>query len=236
MPIKKVLNTSRDGTKTPDASSDLSEMHLETTVKCNREPKCARVSHRDIAKMLVYAMPIKFSPDEFLQCVEDNIKAIQDMPKESRIALKMGYLFSSRVPRDEREDFMQELSLKLIELKCPDEKLAYTIARCDWVDWWRRYAKKEATYTSLEAMLETREGEGQNEAILADLTTGAMEYETREDCKAKRILDAMSQTEAGKRMLMIGAKRLQGLALTHAERQALCSWISRNALYYLTNP
>jgi hypothetical protein len=213
----------------PDSSDDMLNLDLKIKVKCNREPKCAKVTYRDIAKMLTYAMPIKLNPDEFLQMVEDTIKAIEAMPKQARTALKMGYLFSSRVPESEHDDFMQELTLKLLQIQVEDEKLAYTIARCDWVDWWRRYEKHDLTFTSLEGMLECRDNEG-NEYILADLVIGAMEYETRSDCKAKKIMQSIP-----KNILEIGAKRLSGQALNAAERKALSRFIASNPMYYLYN-
>jgi hypothetical protein len=221
--------------RNPESSQDMLNLDNQTNVKVNREPKCAKVTSRDIAKMLIYALPIKLKPNEFLQCVEDTIKAIETMPKAARIALKMGYLFSSRVPRDDQQDFMQELTIKLIEIGCTDDKLAYSIARCDWVDWWRRYAKHNLTFTSLEAMLECRDDD-QNEHIIADLAIGAMEYETRPSCKAQRILESMRASKVGQRMLEIGSKRLSGEALSGAERVALSNFIKRNAVYYLTNP
>ncbi len=219
----------------PEAKADMLSLDNTSNVRCNREPKCAKVTNRDIAKMLTYALPIKLNPEEFLQVVEDTIVQIEAMPKQARIALKMGYLFSSRVPREDQQDFMQELTIKLIEIGCTDDKLAYSIARCDWVDWWRRYARHNLTFTSLEAIFEGRDDQ-QNEAILTDITTGAIEYESRQDCKAKRIIESMRQTEVGRRMIEIASKRLAGIALTGSERKALCLFIQRNALYYLTNP
>jgi hypothetical protein len=44
----------------------------------------------------------------------------------------MAYIFSRKIPKQEREDLFQDIALKLIEADTPEQRLAYAIARCDW--------------------------------------------------------------------------------------------------------
>ena len=55
------------------------------------------------------------------------------------MALKVAYVFSRKVPRQEREDLYQDIALAVFKAKTKDERLAYAIARCDWRNWWRRH-------------------------------------------------------------------------------------------------
>ncbi|KKK56637.1 hypothetical protein LCGC14_3062530 [marine sediment metagenome] len=129
-----------------------------------------KVTYRDIAKMLAKALPIEGA--DFGAQVEENIQAIKAMPTDQRVALRVAYVFSSKVPREEREDFFQDLTLALLSAQTPDERLAYTIARADWKDFWGRY-KTRQHYRDGRTVLDV-EGE---QVDMVDLLTGACEYE-----------------------------------------------------------
>lgn len=224
----------------PTSHGDYNKADLMSTIRLNKEPKCSQPKDRDIAKMIVRARGCKLDPGEHLEQVELLMHELQSMPREQTNALKMAYLFSSRVPEFEREDFFQELSLTLLEKSVRDEKLAYTIARCDWVDWWKRYTHKNETEISLDAILDTDgDGESENRSnghVLSELAIGAIEYEQTQDTKAKRIIEAIqAKGKFGERILEIATKRLAGEALTQAERRALCDFVHRNPIYYLSN-
>ncbi len=98
------------------------------------------VTYRDIAKMLATALPVE--GEDFRECVESNLEAVKAMPAEAKTALKVAYVFSRKVPREEREDMFQDLALTLFKAKTREEKLAYAIARCDWLDWWKKQYSK----------------------------------------------------------------------------------------------
>ena len=98
-----------------------------------------KVTYRDIAQMLCKALP--FPDDELRDRIAEHAEVIKGMSTEARLALKCAYVFSHKVPREEREDMFQELALALLEAKAPNEKLAYTIARCDWMNWWGKFKK-----------------------------------------------------------------------------------------------
>lgn len=95
-----------------------------------------KITHRDIAKMLCKAMPIEDQAYE--EKIESYIEVIGKLKPEQKLALRCAYLFSAKVPREEREDFFQDIALALLKAKQRDEKLAYAIARCDWIDFWKK--------------------------------------------------------------------------------------------------
>ena len=133
------------------------------------------IDYRDIAKMLASALPVE--GEEYRAVVEDYLASIRNMPAAARLALKNAYWFSRRVPRSEREDFFQDMSLQLLRLKTTDAPLAYSIARCDWVDWWKAYQHRE--HISLDALAERDGPDG--ESTLAEHMVGVVEYQTRID-------------------------------------------------------
>ena len=85
--------------------------------------------------MLASALPVE--GDDFKVAVDSYLDAIKKMPREAKLALKCAYVFSRKAPREEREDLFQDLALAVLKVKTPDEKLAYTVARFDWLNWWR---------------------------------------------------------------------------------------------------
>ena len=132
-----------------------------------------RVTYRDIAKMLAKALPIEGA--DFGTQVEENIAAIEAMPEPQRTALKIAYVFSCKVPSDEKADFFQELALTLLEAKVDDDRLAYTIARADWKDFWSRFKTREHYLNgSLNRTILDAEG---HSVEWGDLLAGVTEYE-----------------------------------------------------------
>ncbi|HUT68172.1 MAG TPA: hypothetical protein VMW86_06445 [Dehalococcoidales bacterium] len=91
-----------------------------------------KVTYRNISKMLSSALPVE--GEDFREKVEVNLKTIKSLSTEAKNALKMAYIFSRKVPRQEREDLFQELALAVLKARTKDEKLAYAIARCE-VGW-----------------------------------------------------------------------------------------------------
>jgi hypothetical protein len=170
-----------------------------------------RVTHRDIAKMLVSGMPL--SGEQFSDKVEAYIEAINNMSIENKTALKMAYIFSRKVPREEREDVFQDLALSLFKAQAPGEKLAYTIARYDWKDWYRKYSIRQ--HTSLDSVVENDNGTGQT---LAELLVGTVEYTELLDGKlqAERIWNILPDN-----IKRIVSDRLKGKSLNKTDRNSL---------------
>ncbi len=85
------------------------------------------ITYRHIAKMLASALPVE--GQEFGLKVEQYLDTIKRLPQEAKTALKSAYIFSRKVPREEREDLFQDIVLAVLKVKTKDEQLAYAIAR-----------------------------------------------------------------------------------------------------------
>lgn len=169
------------------------------------------VTYRDIAKMMSSALPVE--GDEFSLKVAETIETIKRLPQEAKIALKVAYVFSRKVPRQEREDLYQDIALALLKAKLKDERLAYAIARCDWKDWWRKYMIRQ--HTSLDSVTEDEDG---NPTTLAELIVGETEFERKMDGKmdAERLWNKLPDN-----IKPLVQNRLLGKALTHQERNTM---------------
>lgn len=210
-------------------------------------------SERDIAKMLVKLIPVDFKPDDFLEQVNLIERKIKKMPKSTKLALKCAYIFGKKVPKQERQDMFQELTLKLIEANPQAENWAYTIARCDWLDWYRKYkVKSQYSEYDIESIVSAEIGinaihlheleqKSDDMAILADSErvnqynkrsyqiaveslTGLLEYEKLDNKLTARSIIA----KLPKNIRIIANKRMIGKALLAKERQALCRYIKAN--------
>ena len=169
------------------------------------------VTYRDIAKMMASALPVE--GDEFSLKVAETIETIKRLPQEAKIALKVAYIFSRKVPRQEREDLYQDIALAVLRAKTREEKLAYAIARCDWKNWWRQYKVRQ--HTSLDSVVEDSDG---NPVTLAELLVGETEFQLKMDGKldAERIWDKLPDN-----IKPLVQNRLLGKALTHQERNTM---------------
>jgi len=173
-----------------------------------------KVSYRDIAKMLVKAMPVEL--EDFRTKVEEYIEAIKAMPNEAKIALKSAYIFSSKVPQDEREDMFQELALTLLKERTKDERLAYAVARCDWQNWWSKFRIRQ--HYSLDS---TIDADGQ--VTLGETLVGECEF----DLKINGDIDGQALYEQlpsfVKALVDI---RLRGEPLRGGNRMLLNKWVA----------
>ncbi len=173
------------------------------------------ITYRRIAIMLVKAMPVE--DIEFTQKVNEYVKVIKAMPKEHKIALRSAYIFSQKVPKQEREDLFQELALTLLKHKTKDERLAYAIARCDWRNWWQKYKVRQ--HYSLDLVIDTDNGDP---VTLGERLVGEVEFEHKMDGKidGDRLWQKLPDT-----IKAIVQKRLLGKALNNTERSQLNRWI-----------
>ena len=104
--------------------------------------------------MLVKAMPLE--GQDYADKINEYLGIIKAMPQTAKVALKSAYIFSRKVPREEREDLFQDLTLAILKARTKDERLAYTIARCDWRNWWAKYSIRQ--HYSLDSVVEDDEG------------------------------------------------------------------------------
>ncbi len=173
------------------------------------------VTYRHIAIMLASSLPIE--GEDFSERVEANLSVIKGMPGYQKNSLKMAYIFSRKVPRQEREDLFQELALALLKAQVKDEKLAYAVARCDWRDWWKKYSVRQ--HYSLDTVIEDDEGDA---LTLGEMIIGESEFELQEDGKldAGRIWDKLPAD-----IKAIVKKRLIHTPLLNTERARLSYWV-----------
>lgn len=169
------------------------------------------ITYRHIATMLASALPVQ--DEEFGAKTNEYLETIKAMSQGNKVALKVAYVFSRKVPREEREDLFQEIALAVFKSKTKDERLAYAIARCDWQNWWRKYMIRQ--HYSLDTVIEDDDG---NPVTMSELLVGEVEFERKMDGKldAERIWEKLPD-----KVQPCITKRLLGMALNHQERNTL---------------
>lgn len=120
--------------------------------------------------MLCSALPVE--GEDFGEHVNTTVEAIQQLNTEAKNALKSAYVFSRKAPRQEREDLFQELALALLKARTKDERLAYAIVRCDWINWWKKYKIRQ--HYSLDSIIEDENG---NPQCMGELIVGEVDFE-----------------------------------------------------------
>lgn len=174
-------------------------------------PQIKDATYRSVAKMLASALPV--SGEEFGEAVNNYLEAIKRLSKGGKVALRSAYIFSRKVPAQEREDLFQELALAILEAKVEDERLAYAIARCDWRNWWQKYMTRSHYLAgSLNAKWEDEDGQ---EVEFGELLVGEVEFERKMNGKLDGQALFAKLPEPIQRII---TQRLLGKALTGAER------------------
>jgi len=183
------------------------------------------ITYRHVAKMLASALPVE--GQEFGLKVEQYLDTIQRLPQEAKTALKSAYIFSRKVPREEREDLFQDIALAVLKVKTKDERLAYAIARCDWRDFWKRYKIRQ--HYSLDSIVDDTEG---NPVTLGELLVGETEFERKMNGKmdAERIYNLLPSN-----IQPLIDKRLIGKALNQTERKRLNRYVKAEGYKILLN-
>ncbi|MDD5510823.1 MAG: hypothetical protein PHI12_08435 [Dehalococcoidales bacterium] len=185
-----------------------------------------KVSLRDIALMFARHIPESCKVD-MAETTESYLHQIKYLSANQRIAIRSAYIFASKAPSEERQDLFQELVSTLLTKTTPDERLSYAMAKCDWVDWWRKYTTR-SHMARLDAPVKQADNEPESaSAELSELLVGEMEFESKICAKldAQRILDIIP-----KNIKSIGVKRMLGQALNANDRQVLCRWIKNNPM------
>ncbi len=183
------------------------------------------ITYRHIAKMIASALPVEGK--EFGDKVEQYLDTIKRLPQEAKVALKSAYIFSRKVPREEREDLFQDIALAILKVKTKDERLAYAVARCDWQDFWRKYKIRQ--HYSLDSVVDDTEG---NPVTLGEMLVGEAEFERKMDGKleAERIFNALPSN-----IQPLINKRLIGNTLNKQERNALNYYVRKDGYKLLLN-
>jgi hypothetical protein len=169
------------------------------------------------------------------------------MGTTARLAVKVAYIFSRKVPREDREDVFQELVTAVLNAGATEERFAYTIARRDWQNWWQKRKLRSAYFGGyLSETVTNSDGE---ETELAELLVGEVEFENKMDGKLdgerlwNRIPDDIKPL-IHKRLMgkPLGAPRnrkrgrpKQSGVLNSTERERLNQWIKREGYKLLLN-
>jgi len=146
--------------------------------------------------------------DSFIELVKQTAKQVESLGINAKLAIEAGYIFSRKVPQNERQDLFQELVTAILDSGTEDAAFAYTIARRDWQNWWAQYKLHSQYYQGyLSETITNSDGE---ETELAELLVGEVEFENRQINKldAERL---WQQIPAHIQQLV--TKRLQGKPL-----------------------
>ena len=189
-----------------------------------------------------------FERDEsFIELVKETAKGIQSLEIKAKLAIEAGYIFSRKVPQNERQDVFQELVTAILDSGTEDAAFAYTIARRDWQNFWSKYELHSQFYEGyLSDTITNSDGE---ETELAELLVGEVEFENKQIDKldAERL---WNQIPADIQQLV--TKRLQGKplgaprkrkagqpknsgTLNGTERQRLNRWVKTEGYKLLIN-
>ena len=172
----------------------------------------------DVAKWLASGLPLE--GEDFgrqVQTVERELLRLTKRNKTNLVALQTAYVFSKKVPRQERRDMFQELFLTLYEHKMSDNGLAYAIARADWVDWWRSF--KIRSHYSLDMVADADSGES-----FGDLLVGVCDFEAQilGKLNGDRLLEALPDY-----IRKIVQRKLNGQPTSKREQAQLRLWVNQ---------
>jgi len=205
-----------------------------------------KANYQQIAKAAIGG-PNFDNDDQYLELVKTTAKELENLGTNAKLAVEAGYIFSRKVPGNERQDLFQELVLAILDSGTENPAFAYTIARRDWQDWWAKYKLHSQFYQGyLSEVILNSDGE---ETELAELLVGEVEFENKQIDK----LDAQSlwqRIPASIQVLI--SKRLQGkplgaprkrkagkprlkATLNNTERSWLNRWVSTEGYKLLIN-
>ena len=183
-----------------------------------------KVEYRTIAKWL--NSYTEQSDNEFVANVETSLHEIKDLPSHQRLDMKLAYIFSRKVPHQERQDVYQDIMAALIEYGQGDVKLLYAIARNVWRTWWRNYLTR-THYLSGHIIQDDGDENDERGNVLAETLVGECDFERKieGEIEGQRIWAALP-----KDIKAICKKRLLGKATTATERSLLARWIAKRPM------
>lgn len=205
------------------------------------------VENHKLAKVLAGGTGQFSDDDQFINLVANTSKGIDKLDINAKLAIQTAYIFSRKVPANERQDLFQELVTAVLASGTEKLAFAYTIARRDWQNWYKTFKLHSQYYSGyLSETITNSDGE---ETELAELLVGEVEFERRNIDK----LDSQSlwhQIPADIQKLVV--KRLQGKplgvsrnrkggrpkqsqTLDNTERSRLNRWIKSQGYKLLIN-
>ncbi|MDD5510670.1 MAG: hypothetical protein PHI12_07670 [Dehalococcoidales bacterium] len=162
-----------------------------------------KVEYRSIAKVLCTNIP----ECDYTAAVESTLEAVKNLPEQTKLSMRIAYIFASKVPYDDRLDCFQDFTATLLKSGIDEPKLAYSVIRGDWLDWWK--ASKIHAHIDLDSKIESDDGDVTS---LGDLIVGEIEFVNKyeSDDTAVRL---WSRIPDDIKPLII--KRMRGQSLTH---------------------
>jgi hypothetical protein len=206
---------------------------------------------RKLAKALAKGLPVEGAAfGEHVDRIEHEVKAL---PKVRKTTLTLAYMFSAKVPRQERDDVSQEIILACLESGQTEESHLYMVARHTWAVWFKRWYTRQQYELGIDFDKVVAERLGVNEPKLNELCnmSGDMtdivaetrqavvaEYETkavRQDFDAESEYALTSDNTEAKRIWnrlparikAIAHKRLASQPLKGADREYLSAWLDK---------
>ncbi len=205
----------RDGKKPNNAHKESKGSEWPIRVKQDDNT----LTYRTIAETL--AKRTTATPKDLPNLTQSYLDAIKSLDAVSKIAIKQAFIWSSKVPHEEREDFFQELFLIIYKSRVNDERLAYAMARCDWKNWWKSYKLHSQFWheTRLEDSVSNDDGDS---IAWSELFVGEAEFESRFIAELDTS-DLISQFPSCIKMMLTRA--LNGQAIRGSERKILDKWV-----------
>jgi hypothetical protein len=178
--------------------------------------------------------------DEYIEVVKRTASEFDKLNDNAKLGIEAAYIFSRKVPMSERQDLFQELVVAVLDSGTEKPEFAYTIARRDWVDWWRSFKLHSQFHEGyLSEVIVNSDGQ---ETELAELLVGEVEFEAKQ-------IDKLDAGRLWKRLprdiQKLVVKRLQGKplgvsrkgagrpkstgSLDNTERQRLNRWVKANS-------
>jgi len=185
--------------------------------------------------------------DSFIELVKQTAKQIEGLGLNARLAIEAGYIFSRKVPREERQDLFQELITAILDSGTENAAFAYTIARRDWQNFWSTYKLHSQFFEGY--LSDTITNSDNEETELAELLVGECEFENKQIDKldAQRLWNQIPED-----IQKLVVKRLKGkplgsprkrkvgkpksnVSLNNTERSRLNRWVNTEGYKLLIN-
>jgi hypothetical protein len=185
--------------------------------------------------------------DDFIDLVKITAQEFEKLGLNARLAIEAAYIFSRKVPAEERQDLFQELIAAVLASGTENKAFAYTIARRDWQNWWASYKLHSQFYQGyLSETITDAQGE---ETELAELLVGEVEFEakmigkldTRQLWKQlpsdiqKLVLKRLKGKPLGTQHKRKAGQPKSSGSLNNTERQRLNRWIKTQGYKLLVN-
>lgn len=186
------------------------------------------VSTTKIARMFVACIPDLTLADK-IRMMRSTKEAIEKLSTKDKIALRSAYIFSHKVPKNQRDDFSQELFLALWSDKAiqncdtaqKTERYSYALARVKWFDFWKAYRIRN--HYSLDMSINSADNPDSN--TFGDMLVSETIFERKIDGElaVQSVYDSLPRIVSE-----CVDKRLRGKGLTKTERIILESYARDN--------